>query len=145
MVYTDLIAILQENSVRIVVDGIVNLVGSNNPPYPPTIEGSLEGLVGEEYGYTLCSDDPEGDDITYCIDFGDDSGEIFIGPYPSGICAMINHTWTEEGTYNIKAKAIDVYGAESNWTTFEVVMPQNQLFNIYSLFQKFDIIYLRGF
>ena len=44
------------------------------------------------------------------------------------------HTWIEEGTYIVKVKATDIYGAASDWATLEVVMPVNQqVFN--SLFQ----------
>jgi len=100
--------------------------GENQPPETPDIDGPTEGTAGEQYTYEICSTDPEGDDIVYCIDFGDDTGEVCVGPFPSGTCASVNHTWTEEGTYTVKAKATDIYGAESDWATLEVEMPVNQ-------------------
>jgi len=100
--------------------------GENNPPEIPSIDGSTEGTAGEEYTYEVCSTDPEGDEIIYCIDFGDDNGEVCVGPFPSETSVSVNHTWAEEGTYIVKVKATDTYGAESDWASLEVVMPVNQ-------------------
>jgi len=110
--------------------------GENNPPETPDIDGPTEGNAGEEHTYEVCSTDPEGDDIIYCIDFGDDTGEVCVGPFPSGTCASVDHTWIEEGTYTVKVKATDTYGAESDWATLEVVMPVNQQITAYPLFQR---------
>ena len=119
-----------------VSDGSVLILGLNDPPYDPIIDGPTGGTAGEEYTYEVVTTDPEGDDVIYCVDFGDDSGEVCIGPFPSGISQSVSHIWEEEGTYIVKVKASDIYGAESNWTTLEVVMPQNQQLYIYSLLQK---------
>jgi hypothetical protein len=98
---------------------------ANNPPFTPDIAGETNGEAGVEYTYDFCSTDPDGDDIYYCIDWGDDSGEVCIGPYPSATCATAKHTWSEQGTYIIKAKARDIYDAESDWGTLAVTMPTN--------------------
>jgi endogenous inhibitor of DNA gyrase (YacG/DUF329 family) len=108
----------------------------NQPPSTPTIDGPTEGTAGEQYTYEVCSTDPEGDDIIYCFDFGDDSDEICIGPFTSGTCQTIDYTWAEEGTYVVKVKATDVYGDASDWATLEVVMPVNQQLEMHPLFQR---------
>jgi hypothetical protein len=59
----------------------------------------------------------------------------WIGPYGSGEEVTINHTWSKRGNYNIKAKAKDALGAESNWGTLYVSMPKNKAFN--PLFLRF--------
>jgi len=100
----------------------------NNPPSTPTIEGSSSGKTGTEYEYELCSSDPDGDDISYCIDWGDGAGEVCKGPFPSGTCVIEKHTWSSDGTYMIKVKAQDIYGAESDWATLEVSMPRNKTY-----------------
>lgn len=99
----------------------------NNPPNTPTITGPQNGEVGTEYTYTFCATDPDGDDVFYCIDWGDGSGEICIGPYPSGTCVESSHIWAEQGTYLIKAKARDTNQAESGWGTLSVTMPTNHV------------------
>ena len=36
-----------------------------------------------------------------------------------------------KGDYNIKAKAIDIYVTESNWTYFDIEIPSTKISNIY--------------
>ncbi len=100
----------------------------NSPPSTPTIEGTSSGTTGTEYEYQICSIDPDGDDISYCIDWGDGAGEVCIGPFPSGTCITEKHTWSSDGTYTIKVKAQDIHGAESDYATLTVSMPKNKAF-----------------
>ncbi len=115
----------------------------NTPPETPTITGEPSGTTGVEYKYTFVSTDPEEDSITYCINWGDNTDEVCIGPYISGVGASANHTWSEEGDYTIMVKARDVLGAESEWATLEISMPKNKAINIplflQRLFQRFPI------
>ena len=109
----------------------------NEPPETPTITGETNGVAGETYNYTFCTTDPNGDNVYYIIDWGDDTANETIGPFPSGICSEASHTWAEEGDYTIKAKAQDSNGAESDWGTLEITMPVNyQIYN-YPLLQLF--------
>jgi outer membrane protein assembly factor BamB len=90
--------------------------GDNQPPNAPTITGPNEGVVGEEHGYTCASTDPEGDDIYYYIDWGDETNSGWLGPYDSGHNAIANNSWSTAGEYDITVKAKDTYDAESNWS-----------------------------
>ena len=113
--------------------------GENHAPNTPTIDGAVEGKVGETYNYSFISIDQDGNNISYFIDWGDGI-EIAIGPYPSGEEATASHSWEERGTYIIRAKAIDIFGAESNWSTLEVTMPRNK--PIMNLFEsRFPLLY----
>jgi len=44
--------------------------GIDNPPETPTINGPSSGKPGTEYEYTISTTDPEGHDVSYCIDGG---------------------------------------------------------------------------
>ena len=63
-------------------------------------------------------------------DQGNRAGEAYspsrAQAYPSGQEIVIEHTWDEEGTYTISAKARDDFNAESEWAYLEVTMPVNQ-------------------
>jgi len=96
---------------------------ANEPPSAPTIDGPTSGNVGEQITYGFCSTDPEGDNITICINWGDGSGDICLGPFESGICATAFHIWLKKDVYTIKAKASDGQ-AESAWSTLEVTIPR---------------------
>jgi hypothetical protein len=109
--------------------------GENNPPSKPTLTGETSGNIDTEYEYSFTSIDPDGDSIYYCIQWGDESSEICIGPYPSGIEQSATHSWDEDGTYTVKVKARDANDAESDWATLQVRMPKNKIF--YPSFLKF--------
>jgi outer membrane protein assembly factor BamB len=98
--------------------------GVNNPPDSPTIDGPANGKRGESYTYTFTGSDPDGDTISYFVDWGDESDSGWQGPYPSGTGIDLSHTWSEKGSFAVKAKVKDEHGAESTWATLEVSMPR---------------------
>ena len=95
----------------------------SQPPSTPTIDGPPSGRTGRPYKYTVLSTDPDGDDISYYIDWGDGTTTGWIGPYGSGQEQIMGHTWEKKGTYIIQVKAKDNYSAESDWGTLTVTMP----------------------
>ncbi len=100
---------------------------SADPPDTPSITGPPSGIPGEEYEYNILTTDANGDDTYYCINWGDyRSVNEWIGPYTSGEPVKISHTWSAEGDYQIKVKAKDGYGLESDWATLTVSMPKNK-------------------
>jgi len=101
-------------------------ISENLYPYPPLIYGPTNGESGEEYEYTFLSLDPDDDYVYYFIDWGDGSYTDWFGPYSSGEEIARSHTWDDRGEYTIRAKAKDIYGAESDWATLPVTMPVNQ-------------------
>ena len=105
-------------------DSLIVNISENRPPSTPTIKGPpkakpIYGEVGEEYEFTIRSVDPDGDNIKYIVDWGDGSWEE-TSYYPSGENVTLKHTWDAQGTYTIRAKAIDVYGAESDWGSMPI-------------------------
>ncbi len=87
----------------------------NQPPKTPTIDGPTNGTTGASYDYTLFSEDPDGDDVYYWIDWGDGTSSDWIGPYTSGEEITSSHVWNEPGEYEIIAKSKDKY-FESSWS-----------------------------
>ncbi len=116
----------------------------NTPPNKPVIDGLTSGNIGEEQEFNISTTDPHNDDVSYIIDWGDDSGEVTIGPFASGEVQNVTHIWNEEGDYSIKVKAKDIFDAESDWETLEVTMPKTKAINIplflQRLFQRFPIL-----
>jgi len=103
--------------------------GSNLPPGKPLIDGRINGKPDNEYDYSFVSIDPDGNNVSYSINWGDGTEEVMIGPYPSGLQVLVKHTWSEQGDYTINSKARDVYGGESEWSTLEVSMPKTHIYN----------------
>ena len=98
-------------------------LNNNEAPTPPKITGQKRGTVGEEYEYTFLSTDPDGDDLVYCMKWGDGTPEYCIGPYTSGEGAKDTHIWEDGGRYTITATASDPYNHTSEPGTFVVNMP----------------------
>ena len=114
-------------------------------PDTPTIDGPTNGEVGIPYPFRFNTTDTEGDDIYYYIDWGDGFYEEWIGPFSSGESKMVIHSWSQKGTYTIKAKAKDINGAESDWGELEVIIPRDKaIFNplLSKLFEKLPLLRL---
>jgi len=107
-------------------------VEDNEPPSTPIITGTTEGNAGDSYTYTFVSNDPENYPLKYYIEWGDDTTTGWTWEYDSGEEVEISHTWSEQGTYEIRAKAMDISNYESDWGTLEVTMPVNQNIQINS-------------
>ena len=117
--------------------------GTNQPPTAPTINGPASGTVGQTYEYTFITTDPNGDTISYYIDWGDSTNSGWIGPNQSSEQIVVSHTWTTRGTYTIKAKAKDVYNAESNWGLLKIKMPKGQIYTTFLLAHFFERFFER--
>lgn len=101
-------------------------------PYPPhkpiTPDGPSSGSPGVTYPYSTYSIDPNGDEISYMFDWDDGTMSDWLGPFPSGQTIIGEHMWSEEGTYNVRVKAMDISGLESEWSDpLSVTMPKNKL------------------
>ena len=99
----------------------------NQPPASPVIGGESKGKTDEEQMYSFITSDPNGNDIYYLVDWGDDSVAEWIGTFESDEEAKLSHTWDSRGSYTIRAKAKDPYDAESDWATMELSMPKSRL------------------
>jgi len=101
------------------------LITINQLPNIPTIIGETNGKTGVEYEYTFNAVDPDGDDVKYHIDWDDGNSET-TGFNPSGTDVKVKHTWSEDGTYIIKATAEDTKGLVSPEGTLTVTMPRTR-------------------
>lgn len=131
---------------------ITILPPENNPPSAPVINGPKRGrpktyectLKPGTYNYTFKATDPDGDNVSYYINWGDGTCEGWIGWYASGEEVIRNHIWDKKGTYTIRAKAKDIYGAEGPWGTLWIwfsgssQQPTNSLF--LQFLQQFPIL-----
>lgn len=101
----------------------------NNPPEKPTILGEEMGAIHTEYYYTIVTTEPENDEVSYYVDWGDESVIEWTRYLPSGAEYNVSHIWDSVGSYQIRVKAKDSYGVESDWSTLEVRMPKRNIQN----------------
>jgi len=87
------------------------------PSTPSTPSGPSSGYVGIKYTYSTSSYEPNGDQIKYGWDWdGDNEVDEWTNYYNSGQTASKEHSWSSVGTYNVKVKAMDEFGAESGFS-----------------------------
>ncbi|MCJ7570849.1 MAG: DNRLRE domain-containing protein, partial [Candidatus Thermoplasmatota archaeon] len=103
---------------------------TNNPPSKPSKPiGQINGTKGISYLYTSNTTDPDGDQVYYLWDWGDDSFSQWLGPLESGEITNALHSWAK-GSYNIRVKAKDIYGLESEWSyLLSIRMPKKYIYN----------------
>jgi len=94
----------------------------NTVPDTPTIKGETHGRVLTLYDYTFTTNDPEQDNVSYEIEWGDNTTQT-TDFYESGEKVIISHIWGIERTYQIKVRSIDEDNAKSDWATLDVTMP----------------------
>jgi hypothetical protein len=112
---------------------------SQEPLKPSCPNGPNTGKAGEEKIYTVSTIDPDGDDIYYMFDWDDNSNIIWIGPYPSGVTCEASHTWTTQGSYEIRVKAMDIHGKQSEWSEpLTVSMPKKKQKTLPGLAELFE-------
>jgi len=95
------------------------------PDQPDTPDGPNSGNVRIEYSYTFSATDPDGDNISYFVDWGDGNITGWTEIYSSGESIVLSHNWSTEGTYNIRVKVKDEHD-ESIWSdTLSVEISEN--------------------
>ncbi len=111
-------AVLSANgqSVSAVTPRSFRISGQNTSPLTPILTGPTTGAPNESYEYAIVTTDPDGDSVSYLIDWGDGSTSGWVGPYPSGSVVKLNHSWETPGLYQIKGKAKDGNESESGWS-----------------------------
>ena len=107
-----------------------------NGPNPPIISGPSTGLPGEEYEFMFKAYDPNNYEIYIKVDWGDGTWEYWLGPYEPGNEIFLKHTWENKNNYEIKAKAKNSDGLESDWSSFKFSMPRRRIAN--NLFIKLN-------
>jgi hypothetical protein len=90
---------------------------SNPPAKPSTPVGPTHGIWHVEYTYTSNTTDP--DQVSYLFDWGDGTNSGWL---PTGVG---KHIWNEPGTYDVKVKARDTWGACSQWSDPLIVVITN--------------------
>ncbi|MBU0496435.1 MAG: right-handed parallel beta-helix repeat-containing protein [Candidatus Thermoplasmatota archaeon] len=100
---------------------------SNQPPTIPTIDGPHQGKAGTPYTYIFTTNDPESQEISIYVEWGDGVTSGWSGPYSAGSPIELTHIW-KRGSYTLRAKARDAMGAESDWSPdFPITMPKPQI------------------
>jgi hypothetical protein len=101
---------------------IKQLVFNNPPQTPNEPTGPLTGITNFSYHFSTSTIDPNDDNVKYGWDWnGDGNVDDWSGFYSSGSSCSMSHSWTTAGTYNVKVKAEDSNGAQSDFSSPKTV------------------------
>lgn len=115
----------QESDIR---DMFFQTYWRDYAPVKPSIDGIHNGQAQKWHTYTFSSVDPEGNAVSYFIDWGDGRSWNWFGPFDSGEEVSKKHQWAKDGEYTIRVKAKDSYGVVSDWSDpFPITMPKNRI------------------
>jgi hypothetical protein len=149
VVVIDLKEELEKGEHSIYIGSLFEPDGNKGPIKPEIPKGNESGSTGEEYRYSVRKiEDPDGDLLSYKWDWGDGTSSCWTPAPTSGIYFSENHIWSEEGTYEVRVKLRDIYGAESEWSDPLIVnMPKNKSLSEFNpwllrLIQRFPILKL---
>lgn len=98
----------------------VDVVSNTPPNAPSTPSGVSSGTTGVAYAFSTTTTDPEGDPITYTFDWGDGTVST-TNSVTSGTTASKSHSWSNPGSYCVRAKATDSSGASSAYSSCRTV------------------------
>lgn len=111
------------------------VVLDNDPPGVPAISGPALETMGSNATFTVKATDPDGNQMYYMIDWGDDTGITSLGPYRSGYEAKGYHRWITPGRYTVTVTARDSHNAES--TSASCMIRITDLYLLYPNFREF--------
>jgi hypothetical protein len=127
-------------------DPTLSLHISTPPDKPDTPNGPTTGESKTSYTYSTVTDDTDGDQVFYLFDWGDNTQSEWFGPYQSGEVIQASHIWNKKGDYQIRVKAKDEHGVESEWSDIlPISLPKFKTFQflfIQKLIEKFPLLQL---
>jgi hypothetical protein len=140
---------LTKGRYRVYLGSLFEPEGNQGPSKTDAPTGNETGSPGGEYRYSVRKvKDPDGDSLSYMWDWGDGTFSNWIPAPATGVYLSAYHIWDMEGTYEVRVKAMDMYGAEGEWSDPLVVsMPKTKSLSVFNLWisrliQRFPILEL---
>jgi len=132
------------NVSRLILATVSDLAGyvpQGPPETPDKPSGRRNGKIDTEYMYETKTVDPNADEVFYKWSWGNGSTSNWLGPFESNEICQVSHIWSEEGDFEVKVKAKDSLGAESDWSDpLSITMPKYFWMTIFNLFfERFDL------
>lgn len=125
---------------------------NNAPLKPATPVGPLNGDVNTVYSYSSNGFDGEDDSLYFLFDWGDGTDSGWLGAFASGEDVSVDHSWSQQGSYEVKVKSIDdpnddgdlSDGIESEWSDpLQVSMPKSRIEDYTVFYRILESLFLK--
>ena len=95
---------------------------TNSPPTISSIDADKVAWKRAKWWYNFTVSDPDGGDVYLYWEVFNVCPDVWEGPFPSN--KLISQYWIlwDSGSFTVRVKARDPYGAETDWSTFKVVV-----------------------
>jgi hypothetical protein len=95
---------------------VLDVFNNNAPDKPNKPNGRKNGKTNTEYTFTCKTFDEDEDKLYYKWDWGDGNFSNWLGPfYSAQICTAV-HSWSTQGSYDVRVMARDINNGKSNWS-----------------------------
>jgi hypothetical protein len=95
---------------------VLDVFNNNVPEQPNRPNGQKNGKINTEYNFSCKTFDEDGDKLYYKWDWGDGNFSNWLGPFnPAQKCTAV-HSWSTNGTYEIRVMARDINCGKSSWS-----------------------------
>ena len=113
---------------------------SSTPPNKPSKPSGFRRIkVDKLYRYKSSTIDLDNDQIYVLFDWDDGTSSGWLGPFESGKKVTAYHKWKEKGNYEIRVKAKDMNGTQSEWSESKrIVVPRNSNTKSTSILRIFE-------
>uniref|UniRef100_A0A7C4CC84 PKD domain-containing protein n=1 Tax=candidate division WOR-3 bacterium TaxID=2052148 RepID=A0A7C4CC84_UNCW3 len=104
--------------MRILLSGLLLvLVGCfNAPPSVPVLVGPDSAGRGDTVWFNVRSVDPEDGQISYMMDWGDTTADVWSYFFWSGDTVQRSHSYDSPGFFQVRCRARDIDGRQSDWS-----------------------------
>jgi hypothetical protein len=94
----------------------INCKKNNPPDIPTTPSGPSNGSINLSYSFTSLTSDRDGDSVAIRFDWGDNNISDWSSWVTVDDSVSFSHSWSDTGTYNVKAQAKDIKNITSEWS-----------------------------
>ena len=108
----------------------LNVVINSAPLEPDKPTGPSTGKTNTQYTFQAETIDPDGEDVSYLFDWGDGTNSGWTSYVDSGEEVERTKKWNSGGLFQVKVKAKDTHGQESDWSnihTIKITSPKPKL------------------
>lgn len=97
------------------------VLANYGPAIPSAINGPSYTSSDENNSFKVATIDPEAEELQYQFDWGNGVLSAWIGPFNSGDSCSADYIWTQDGSFDVKVRAKDIWDATSDWSPIHTV------------------------
>lgn len=118
---------------------------SNDPPTMPVFDNPKKVCVNTVYEFYVSSTDPNYDQIYFKINYFDGTITDWIGPFGYNANVKFTHVYTEQGGYQLAAKAIDDPNGDGDLSDGKESPQGNSHVTVFRVRSRYDMILFKIF